>query len=235
MLLFWLFPGTNGERQLLMAPKHAQRDILANRRFVEQVQEIVVRVDGLAFHADDDISGFHAGPLGRAIRGDVPHARSALEIATRLAALHHDPEVGAAHPPLRDEPKDDAAERARDGDGEAYSLRAADNGRVDADDPRRGVGQRTARVAGVDRRVGLDDVLYEPPALAPDRTPEGADNPRCNTPLEAKRVPDRDDELTDYEVPRVAQRCDRRLIFGVEADDGEIARRIVAENVGGYR
>src|SRR5829696_2504863 len=166
-------------------------------------------MDGLSFHADDDVSGFHAGPLGRAVRGYVPYACAALELAARLAALHDHPEVGAAHPPLRYEREDDAAERARDGDGEAYTLRAADDGRVDTDDPGRGVGQRAARVAGVDRCVGLDHVLYEPTALAPDRTPEGADHTRCDAPLETKRVPYRDDELADYQIPRIAQRRDR--------------------------
>ena len=61
--------------------------------------------------------------------------------------------------------------------------------------------------------------------------PEGADHPRSDAALEAEGVPDRDDELADYEIPRVAQRGDRRFFFGVEADDSEIARRIVAEHL----
>src|ERR671911_2884299 len=203
MLFRWLFSRSYGERQFLVAPQHAQRGVLADRRCVEQVQEVVVRADGLPFQADDHVSRFHAGPLGRTVRGYVPHACAALELAARLAALHHHPEVGAAHPSLRYEREDDAAERARDGDGEAYTLRAADDGRVDTDDPGRGVGQRAARVAGVDRRVGLDHVLYKPAALAPDGTPEGADDASGHAPLEAERVPYGDDELADHEIPRV--------------------------------
>src|SRR5215218_5035126 len=189
-------------------------------------------MDGLSFHADDDVSGFHAGSLGRAVRGYVPNACAALEFAARLAALHPHPEVGAAHPPLRYEREDDAAERARDGDGEAYALRAADDSRVDTDDPGRGVGQRAARVGRVDRRVGLDHVLYKPSALAPNGTPEGADDTSGHAPLEAERVPYSDDELADYEIPRVAQRGDRRLLLGLEAHDGEVARWIVAKHLG---
>src|SRR5215211_6941295 len=231
MLFCRLFSGPHHERQLPVAPQHAQPGVLADGRCVQQVKEIVVRVDGLPFQADDDVSRFYAGPLCRAVRGDVPHAGTALELAARLAALHHHPEVGPAHPSLRYEREHHAAERARDGDGEAYTLRAADDRRVDAYYPCRCVGQRAARVAGVDRRVGLDHVLYEPAALTPDRTPEGAYHPCRDAPLEAKGVPDRDDELADYEIPRVSQRGDRGFLLGVEADDGEIARRIVAEDL----
>src|SRR5215210_1704227 len=231
MLFCRLFSGPHHERQLPVAPQHAQPGVLADGRCVEQVKEIVVRVNGLPFQADDDVSRFHAGPLGRAVRSDVPHAGSALELAARLTALNHHPEVGAAHPPLRYEREDHATERARYGDGEAYTLRAADDGRVDADDPFRCVGQRALRLARFDPRVGLHHVLYKPAALTPDRTPEGADYPRRDAALEAERVPDRDDQLADYELPRVAQRGDRRLLLGVEADDGKIARRIVAEHL----
>src|ERR671917_111248 len=188
MLFRRLFSGPHSQREFPVTPQHAQRGVLADGRCVEQVEEIVVGVDWLPFHADDDVSGFNAGPLGRAVRGYVPHSGAALELAACLAALHDHPEVGAAHPSLRYEREDDAAERARDGDGEAYTLRAADDGRVDTDDPGRGVGQRTPRVARVDRRVGLDHVLYEPAALAPDGTPERADHPRSNAPLEAEGV-----------------------------------------------
>src|SRR5918992_2635574 len=120
---------------------------MADRRCVEQVEEIVVRSDGLSFEADNDVSRFQAGPLCRAVRGDAPHAGAALEFSACLAALHDHAEVGTAHPSLRYEREDHAAERARDGDGEAYALRAADDGRVDTNDPGRGIGQRAARVA----------------------------------------------------------------------------------------
>src|SRR5215208_3297163 len=234
-LLLWLLPGTHGEREFFVAPQHSQRGVPADGRRVEQVQEVVVGVDGLPFQAGDDVARFYACSLGRAVRGDVPYAGPALELAACQAALYHHAEVGAAHPPLRYEREDDAAERAGDRDGEAYALCAADDGRVDADHAGRGVGQGTARVAGVDGGVRLDHVLYEPAALSPDGTPQGADDARRNTPLEAQRVPDGHDELADHEVPGVAQRGHRRLLLRVEADDREIARWIVAEHLGRRR
>ena len=40
--------------------------------------------------------------------------------------------------------------------------------------------------------------------------------------------------LADYEITRVAKHGDRRLLLGVETDDGDIAWRIVAEHIGWY-
>src|SRR5215213_251504 len=234
-LLLWLLPGTHGEREFFIAPQHSQRGVPADGRRVEQVQEVVVGVDGLPFQAGDDVARFYACSLGRAVRGDVPYAGPALELAACQAALHHHAEVGAAYPPLRYEREDDAAERAGDRDGEAYALRAADDGRVDADHAGRGVGQGTARVARVDRGVCLYHVLYKPAALAPDGTAEGTDHARRDAPLEAERIPDGDDELADYEVTGVAERGHCRLLLGVETDDGKIARRVVAKHLGGRR
>ena len=66
---------------------------------------------------------------------------------------------------------------------------------------------------GIERGVGLDDVLDEPagPAVAGrQRAAEGADDARRDRAGEAERVPDRDDQLSDAEPLGITERRRRR-------------------------
>ena len=89
------------------------------------------------------------------------------------------PQVGAAHPAVGHQRPDDPAARVVDRHGEPEAP-ARDRG-VDADDAGRGVGQRAAGVARVERGVGLDDVLdhpRRPPVAGGQRPAEPADHAR---------------------------------------------------------
>ena len=66
-----------------------------------------------------------------------------------------------------------------DRDGEAQTL-ARKHGRVHADHLAGGVDERAARVARVDRRVGLNDVVHQAAGLRTQRTAQRAHH-ACGT------------------------------------------------------
>ena len=67
------------------------------------------------------------------------------------------------------------------------------------------VDQRPARVAGVERGVGLHHVVDQAPAGAAQRAAEGADDARRHRALEAVWVADGDRQLADADAPRIAE------------------------------
>src|SRR5206468_9763265 len=70
-----------------------------------------------------------------------------------------DPEVGPPNPTVAHQGGEDQPGCRVDLNGKAETNPR--DGRVDPDDPAADVGERAARVAGVQRRIGLDDVLDE--------------------------------------------------------------------------
>src|SRR2546430_8292295 len=81
--------------------------------------------------------------------------------ATRdLRVLSADADVGAAHTSFADQCDGDALGRAG-GDREAYSLRGQDDGGVDADHAAGRVDQWASRIAWIEGRIGLDDVVEQ--------------------------------------------------------------------------
>ena len=89
--------------------------------------------------------------------------------------------------------------RGVDRDREADRLRAADDRGVDADHLAARVQQRPARVARVERRVGLDHVRDQPAGAGAHAASERADDARGDGVLEAERVADRDRDLAALE------------------------------------
>ncbi len=83
------------------------------------------------------------------------------------------------------------------------------------------VGERAARVAGVEGCVGLDHVVDDPAGGHGQRAAELRDDARGHGPGEAVGVPDRDDELADAETLGVPE-LGRGEIAGVEPQHGEI-------------
>ena len=159
-----------------------------------------------------------------------PTRRPALAAGTRLEQLHDleaarpadprrhrlgqraraadDPEEGATDAPVDDQRLEDPARRVVDRHGQAEPD-PGDRG-VDPDDPATRVGQGAAGVAGIERGIGLDDVLDEaarPPVAGAERPAEGADDARGHGPGEAERVADRDDQLADLQARGVTERC----------------------------
>jgi hypothetical protein len=123
-------------------------------------------------------------------------------------------------------------------DREADALVAAgarqDRG-VDADQVAVHVDQRAARVAGVDRRVGLDEVLV---VLDADRGPaDRRDDAHGHRLADAERVADRQHDLAEPQLRRVADRdgLERRQLAALgrhQLQHRDVAARIAADQPG---
>src|SRR5690606_15400704 len=117
------------------------------------------------------------------------------------------------------------------------ARRARDRG-VDPDDVALEVDERPARVAGVDRRVGLDEVLERRgPDLSvhrraedPDRAADGADDAGGDAELEAERAAQREDPVAEGERLRVAQRRDGEVVR-LDPQDGDVGARIPRDDL----
>src|SRR5439155_8649799 len=104
-----------------------------------------------------------------------------------------------AHVARRDALRNDDAGRAH-GNRETDSLRARDDRRVDADHFTARIDERLAGVSGLERGVGLNDGVDQPPGLRPHRAAERADDAGSDRRLEAERVSTVDDELAGLEA-----------------------------------
>src|SRR5205807_3031200 len=127
---------------------------------------------------------------------DAPGATElAGEPRRQRPLLPADAEVGAAEPALGHQRADDLPGRGVDRHSEAET----DTGdrRVDADHAAAAVGERAARIAGIESGVGLDDVVddaYVHSGARRQRASERRHDTRGDRAGEAVRVPDRDDE-----------------------------------------
>ncbi len=94
------------------------------------------------------------------------------------------------------------------------------------------VDQRAARVARVDRRVGLDEVLV---ALRVDaRAPERADDAGGDGVAEAEWIADRDDEIADFGAIAVRD-LDVHEVRCLHLEHSHVGARILADHLGGER
>ena len=140
----------------------------------------------------------HLDDLDRAIAAE--RGRHARRQRPRSAG---DPDPGAAHAAVAHQGRDDPAGRRVDRHREAEAD--ARHRGVDPDHAAAAVDQRAARVAGVQRRVGLDHVVDDPrraagasgQRAAERRHHAGRDRARV-----AVRVADRDHELADAQRRR---------------------------------
>ena len=94
--------------------------------------------------------------------------------------------------------------------------------------PRR-VDERPPGVAGVERRVRLDDVLDHAACARLQRAAERGDDAGRDRRIEAERVADRDGDLAAPQPRTVAQARACDLNVGVDAQEREIGVGIVAE------
>src|SRR5207248_11728230 len=106
------------------------------------------------------------------------------------------------------------------------------DGGVDADDAAAAVGERAARVAGVERGVGLDHVVDVPDSGAGagwQRAAEGRDDAGGHGAAEPVRVSDRDDELADAQLLRVPE-LGGHEVARLRPQDGEVGERVGADD-----
>ena len=87
------------------------------------------------------------------------------------------------------------------GDGKANSLCGKNDGCVNADDFSARVNQRSARVAGIQGRIGLNDIIDEPPGLGAHGPAQGAHDTGSDSLMESKGTSDRDGNMADPHRP----------------------------------
>src|SRR6516162_36340 len=162
-------------------------------------------VDRRAVDRDDEIVGPQAGAFGRRARLDAGNHRPlGVSRAERLRdigseVLDRYPDVAAFDLAAADQLLHDLArhvDRYGKADPDIPSGWGHDRG-VDADYSALEVDQRPARIAWIDRRVGLDEILI---AFDAGAAAEGADNPGGHGLTEAKRIADGEHEIADLQV-----------------------------------
>ncbi len=122
--------------------------------------------------------------------------------------------------------------RDREADADVGARVAGDLG-VDADDLTARIEQRAARVAVVDRGVGLDRVVDRELVRSRHLAVQSADDPARHGFLEAERASDRNHGVTDLELVRIAElhRMKQRR-RRVDLDHGQVRRRVGADDRG---
>src|SRR6202012_1931370 len=88
-------------------------------------------------------------------------------------------------------------------------------------------------VAGIERGIGLDDLVDDPAGRGGKRATEGGDNARGHASGQTERVAPGDDELPDAKTGRVAKLNGRGdLAPGVQ--NREVGQRIAADDIDGH-
>ena len=91
------------------------------------------------------------------------------------------------------------------------------------------VDERTARVPGVERGIGLDDVLDHATVPGGKRPAKGAHDTGRDGGVEPERIPDSDHELADPKRLGLGELGDRQA-RAEDADHGEVCRAVGAHD-----
>ena len=153
----------------------------------------------------------HRGDRDAAIVRELMHAN---ETARDRRVLSGDAQMTAADAAIAQQRRHDVARRV-DRHRERDALAAENHRGVDADDLRAARDERPARVAGIERGIGLDQVLHQPHGARAQRAAERADDAGRDRVLKTKRIADRDDELTGSQC-RTNRRTAPRSRSGAE-------------------
>mmetsp|Transcript_35585 Transcript_35585/g.105505 ORF Transcript_35585/g.105505 Transcript_35585/m.105505 type:complete len:259 (+) Transcript_35585:59-835(+) len=195
-------------------PHQPQPDPFARRR--QQAVDLVDAAERIAVDGEQHVALPDARPRRGPGRHDVDRLHGGrrveqvrpLEEARDGEELAAEPEEGAADMSVGEQLRDDPLRRGRR-HREGQVLRALDDCGVDADDARRRVDERAARVARVERHVGLHYVLDEPAVLCAERAPLGGDDAGGDGRREPERVADGHHELPHPQRLRVTERGKR--------------------------
>ena len=145
-----------------------------------------------------------------------PQAR---EAAHRLAIFEH----VEKHAPRE-------VHRHREADAH-IAAEAADDGRIDADEPPARIAQRAAAVARIDRRIRLDEVLVAVRARQLDaRAVRGRDHAHRRGDADLERIADGENEIADLDLRAVGHR-QRGQILRVDLDHRDVHLRVRADDL----
>ena len=237
-----------GRRLGLAVTVILDRDLLAGLEPRDPGAQVLGGRHVPAVDAGDHILGLEARFFRRAALNGFDHQHALAldaQVAGRVGGelLDEDAEVTAGDVAGLDELADDAVDHV-DRDGEAQAVVRAGgtgDGGVHADDLAVDVAERAAGVAGVDRRVGLDEVFIALGACLTglrvmldvhdaELPPLGGDDALAHRELEAERRAEGEDDvaLLDGVFRQVGDRG------GVEVAAGDFDHRHVGLGVGGH-
>jgi hypothetical protein len=174
----------------------------------------------LAIELEDDVGRFHPGLVRRLALLDgaderAPRLRQSEGLRKLLRhLLDADADPTAADAAGRTKLVGDVhgdVDRDREGEPHESAGTAVDLG-IDADDLTAQIEERTARVAGVDRNVGLDE-RYE--ALLWQRAPLRAHDTGRDRAFESERRPDGEHPFAHAKLLRVADRHHRQPVASI--------------------
>ena len=213
-----------------------------DRRAVDGGDHVAAGADPLAGDRDLGVARLDPG-LGRGAVGDdgLDQGAAVLVEVEHIGDLRR--QVGAADADERvlDLARGDqllgdllgGVDRDREADADVAARLTGLDLRVDPDHLALGVDQRTARVAGVDRRVGLDRVLDREPVRGVDLALDRGDDPRGGRAVEPERVADRDHGIADLDPGRGAELERLQLLgAGIDLEHGDVGRGIGADDLG---
>ena len=186
-------------------------------------------------NAHQHVTRMHAGLLGRAVAHHPGDDGTFLlrrqlqrlgQFGRQVLRLHAD--VPSDHPSLADDLVHDFLHDG-DGDGEADAQRATAariDGGVDAQQLAACIHQRAARVARVDGRVGLDEVLEGVDAQL--RAAQRRDDAHRHRLAHAERVADGQHHVPDRDVVAVCE-LDGRQVMPIHLQNRQVGVRVAAD------
>jgi hypothetical protein len=113
-------------------------------------------------------------------------------------------------------------------DCKADALSAHDHRGVDADDLAVGRNERSAGIAGIERGVGLDQIVDEAAGARAQRTAERGHDTRRHRRFETERIADGDHQLAALQLLGIAERRRRQRHRFVDAQQREVGVGIIA-------
>ena len=226
-----------GELELFAVAHDLDRDLVRRLDPCHLVHRATTIAGRLAINAQNHVPQLQTGFLRRAITENPRHHNPrATAQAKRFGQflgqrLHLDPQPAANHLAVLDNRLHDFHGQV-DRNRKADALRTTGLGEDCGVDPGQvavGIHQRAARVARVDRGIGLDKVFVVVQAQLV--APGGADDAHGGGLAHAKRVADRQGDITDAQGVRTTN-GDGRQVLQVDLQYREVGFRVAADDPG---
>src|SRR6185436_7757146 len=207
----------------LLVARHEGGEIVARADLlpIDRDDDVAAEADLVAVERGDDVAARDPGLCRRAVRRDGLDEHAVIDREVEVAEggvdrQRVDPEEAAVDPAVLLE-LGEQAPGGVDRDGEADADVPAAGAarldlRVDPDHAAGRVEERTAGVARVDRRVGLDDAVDLEAVRRLDRAAGRRNDARRERALEPERVADRDRRIAHLHRARRAERERRQLV-----------------------
>ena len=189
---------------------------------------------GSAVDRQDHVAGLHARLGGRVALECVGHDHALGTVKAQggggflVQVLHLDAQPAALHALAGLQLFDDLLGHGG-GDGEAEPLARGDDGRVDAHHLAVQVDQRSAGVARVDGRVGLDEVVV---GTGPEHPALGRDDACGDRVAQAEGVADGQDPGPDLELVGVREFQHVKRAAGLDLDQRQVGFPVRADDLG---